>query len=59
MQHISLETPVHSLEYTEAFYKLSEKEKNYAYFLSKASWAGAKITFHQISYESPALFMIF
>lgn len=27
--------------------------------MSQASWAGAKMVFHQISYESPALFIIF
>ena len=34
---------------------LDTKEKNYAYFMSKASWAGSKILFHELSYESPAL----
>lgn len=38
---------------------LSDKEKNYAYFLSKASWAGVKMIMHQICYESPALFLLF
>ena len=38
---------------------MTEKEKNYAFFLERASWAGAKMVFHQISYESPALFLIF
>jgi len=27
--------------------------------MSKASWAGAKMVPHQLSYESPALFVIF
>jgi hypothetical protein len=27
--------------------------------MSKASWAGAKMVFHQLSYESPALFILF
>ena len=34
---------------------LDNKEKNYAYFMSKASWAGSKILFHELSYESPPL----
>jgi hypothetical protein len=37
---------------------LNETEKNYAYFMSKASWAGAKMVLHQISYESPAIFLL-
>merc|ERR1712176_1018726 len=37
---------------------LDEKERNYAYFMSKASWAGGKMVFHQISYESPPIFLI-
>jgi len=56
---ISLATPVQKLDYTKAWEFLETKEKNYAYFLEKASWAGAKMVFHQISYESPALFLIF
>jgi dipeptidyl-peptidase-3 len=56
---ISTETPVHNLEFDKAFEFLTEKERNYAYFLSKASWAGAKMVFHQLSYESPALLLIF
>lgn len=56
---ISTETPVQNLEFAKAWEFLTEKEKNYAYFLSKASWAGAKMVFHQLSYESPALFLIF
>lgn len=56
---ISLETPVQNLQYSNAWTFLTEKEKNYAYFISKASWAGAKMVFHQISYEAPALFLVF
>ena len=58
-KHIQLDTRVQNLEYAEPWKLLSEKEKNYAYFLSKASWAGAKMVFHQICYEAPALFLIF
>ena len=56
---IQVETPVQELDYVEALAKLTDAEKNYAYFMSKASWAGAKMVFNQIIYESPALFMIF
>lgn len=58
-KHIHLDTRVQNLDYREAWKLLSEKEKNYAYFLSKASWAGAKMVPHQLCYESPALFLIF
>jgi len=34
------------LEYSEAFKLLTEKERNYAFFMEKASWAGAKMVFH-------------
>jgi dipeptidyl-peptidase III len=56
---ISLETPAQNLQYSTAWTFLTDKEKNYAYFISKASWAGAKMVFHQISYEAPALFLVF
>ena len=39
--------------------QLSEQEKNYAYYMTKASWAGALVTLHQISYESPLIWCIF
>ena len=58
-KHISPETRVQNLDYFEAFKMLTDKEKNYAYFLSKASWAGAKMVLHQLCYEAPALFLIF
>jgi dipeptidyl-peptidase-3 len=58
-KHISLETRVQNLEMKEPWKLLSEKERNYAYFLTKASWAGAKMVFHQISYESPPIFLLF
>ena len=50
---------IRNLEYAQSWSHLTGKEKNYAYFLEKASWAGAKMLFHQLSYESPALFLIF
>ena len=37
---------------------LSDKEKNYAYYLTEASNAGALMVYHQISYESPPLFLL-
>ena len=53
------ESRVQNLNYSKAWSFLTEQEKNYAYFMSKASWCGAKMVPHQISYEAPALFCIF
>lgn len=58
-KYIHVESRIQNLEYKDAFQLLTEKEKNYAYFLSKASWAGAKMVLHQLCYEAPALFMLF
>jgi hypothetical protein len=45
-KHINLDTRVQNLDYKEPWKLLTEKEKNYSYFLSKASWAGAKMVPH-------------
>jgi hypothetical protein len=45
-QHIKFETTVQNLEFAKPWSQLSTKEKNYAYFLFKASWAGAKMVLH-------------
>jgi len=58
-KHISVESRVQNLEFSEAWKLLSTKEKNYAYFMTMASWAGAKMVFHQLCYESPPLFLLF
>ena len=58
-KHISVETSVQGLQFAVAWKELTEKEKNYAYFISKASWAGAKMVLHQLCYEAPPLFLIF
>ena len=50
---------IHNINFKETFEQLSEDEKNYIYFLSKACWAGQPIVLFQTSYESPALFIIF
>ena len=47
------------LDYSKSFKQLTEKEKLYCYYLNKACWAGIPISLFQISYESPALFIIF
>lgn len=58
-QHIHPETRVQNLQFSKAWPFLTETEQNYAYYMAKASWAGAKMVPHQISYESPALFAVF
>ena len=56
---IPSDTPISKLDCLEAFNGLNEKEKRYAYHLSKASWEGALICLLQTSPESPAIFMLF
>lgn len=51
--------PVVELKCSEAFNLLTDFEKNYAYYLSKASWEGSKICLFQCSNESPLLFILF
>ena len=43
----------------DSWNQISEQEKNYAYYMTKASWEGALVTLHQISYESPLIWCIF
>ena len=47
------------IDYSKSFEQLTEKEKLYAYYLNKACWAGIPISLFQMSYESPAIFIIF
>ena len=58
-QHIRHDSRVQNLNYSEGWKHLTEKERNYAYWMAKASWAGAKVVLHQISQESAPLFCIF
>lgn len=51
--------PIMALNFKETFEQLTDDEKAYTYYLSKACWAGAPIVLFQKSYESPALFIIF
>jgi len=55
---IPLETPIVHLDSKQAFSLLDEKEKNYAYYLCQADWAGAKICLLQCSVESPIIFSL-
>ena len=50
---------IQNISFKDSFEQLSEEEKNYIYYLSKACWAGQPIVLFQTSYESPALFIIF
>jgi len=50
---------IHNINFIETFEQLTEEEKNYIYYLSKACWAGQPIILFQTSFESPALFIIF
>lgn len=43
---ISIRAKVTPKRATEAFETLTDREKNYAYFMEKASWAGAKMVLH-------------
>ena len=58
-KYISTETRVQGLKFSDSWKMLTEREKNYAYFMAKASWAGAKMVLHQLCYEAPALFLLF
>ena len=48
-----------NLEFREAWNTLTDQEKNYAYYMTKASWEGGKVVAYQFSYEAPALWCIF
>ena len=58
-KHIALDSRVQNLEFDKPWSFLTEQEKNYAYYLTKASWSGVRILLHQICYEAPPLFLIF
>lgn len=54
-----LNYPILNLDFKDAFEQLNQEEKLYTYFFQKACWEGAPIVLFQISYESPALFIVF
>jgi len=45
-KHIRADTRIQNLEFAEPWKNLTEKEANYAYYFSKASWAGTKMLMH-------------
>lgn len=51
--------PIHNIKFTHAFEALSQEEKLYLYHISRALAEGAPIVLFHVSYESPALFIIF
>ena len=56
---IGLKTPIMNWDISPAFNQLTPQEKNYTYYMTKATWAGAKTIFHDIAYEAPPMFLIF
>jgi hypothetical protein len=45
-KHIALDSRVQNLEFDKPWSFLTEQEKNYAYYLTKASWSGVRILLH-------------
>lgn len=55
---IPLDTPISKLEARDAFDGLTEREKFYCHFLSRASWEGGVICLLQTSPESVPIFLL-
>jgi len=55
---IPSDTPISVLEARDAFNGLTEKEKLYCHFLSRASWEGSTICLLQTSPESSLVFLL-
>ena len=45
-KHIALDSRIQNLEFDKPWRFLTEQEKNYAYYLTKASWSGVRILLH-------------
>jgi hypothetical protein len=59
MESIMKTYPIFNIKFKESFEQLSQDEKIYLYHLSRALTDGSPIILFHISYESPALFIIF
>ncbi|MEZ6194726.1 MAG: dipeptidyl peptidase 3 [Planctomycetota bacterium] len=58
--HVTPEVlPVQELDVTAPFAGLTSREKLYAHWMARASWVGSRITWEQLSPESPDLFALF
>lgn len=55
---IPLDTPISTLDARKAFDGLTEKEKLYCHFLSRAAWEGSTICLLQTSPESVPVFLL-
>ena len=55
---INIKSLIRLKDFSEGFDDLTPKEKKYALHFNRASWSGALICFHQVSYESPVLFCL-
>ncbi len=51
--------PIKNIKFTQAFEALSQDEKLYLHYIYRALAEGAPIVLFHVSYESPALFIIF
>ena len=58
-EFIPTTTNISPIECSKAWSQLNNRERFYAYYLSRAAWEGAKICWFQRSYESPALLILF
>ncbi len=57
-EFIPVSTVIHRIECSPAWQQLEKRERMYAYYLTRASWEGCKVTWFQTSYESPALLVL-
>jgi len=57
-EFIPTNTSIHKIECPAAWKQLEQREKLYAYYLTRAAWEGCKVTWFQTSYESPALLVL-
>lgn len=51
--------PIQNFKFNTTFDQLTQEEKLFTYYFSRACIEGAPIILFHVSYESPALFIIF